>query len=156
MEDEYHIINLNDTMIKCYRDGRVHTLFIYKDGREKWNERTNNPTTNGYIEIRISGKLYYAHRIIMMAFVGESHQEVDHINRIKTDNRFENLRYVTRRENGLNRDYVDNAKGYYWHINKWQAKIRINCKLKHLGYFDNEQEARQAYLDAKLKSINEL
>jgi hypothetical protein len=64
----------------------------------------------------------------MMAFVGESDQEVDHINRIKTDNRFENLRYCTHSENNLNRDYVDNAKGYSWDKKKWQAHIRINGK----------------------------
>jgi hypothetical protein len=28
------------------------------------------------------------------------------------------------------------------------AEIRINNKLKHLGLFDNEEDAHQAYLDA--------
>ena len=157
MEDEdYRIITINDNTIKCFRDGRVHTLFIYKDGREKWIERTSNPHSSGYIRNQIGIKLYFAHRLIMMAFVGDSDQQVDHINRIKTDNRFENLRYCTYRENGLNRDYIDKAKGYSWERNKWQARIRINRKSKYLGGFDNEQDARQAYLNAKLKYSNEL
>ena len=157
MEDEdYRIMVLNDTTMKCFRDGRIHTLFTYKDGRDKWNERTTKPNGLGYIQIQIGRKLYLAHRLIMLAFVGDSDQEVDHINRIKTDNRFENLRYCTRRENGLNRDYVDNAKGYYWHYTKWLARISVNGKNKHLGRFDNEQDARQAYLDARDKRQNDL
>ena len=153
---DYRIINFANTTIKAFRDGRIFTLFTYKDGREKWNERTSNPNSRGYIHIGIGGKQYKAHRLIMLAFVGESDQDVDHINRIKTDNRFENLRYCTHIENSLNRDWVDNAKGYYWHHTKWRASIRINNKLKNLGRFDNEQEARQAYLDARLKYRNEL
>ena len=153
---DYRIINFANTTIKAFRDGRIFTLFTYKDGREKWNERNIKPKKTGYIQIQIGGKNYQYHRLIMLAFVGESDQDVDHINRIKSDNRFENLRYCTNRENGLNRDYVDNAKGYCWHRNKWEAQIRINGKSKHLGCFDNEQEARQAYLDARLKYSNEL
>ena len=91
----------------------------------------------------------------MLAFVGESHQEVDHINRIKTDNRLENLHYVTSCENQWNRYFVENAKGYYRHRNKWMAKICINGKVKYLGVFDNEEDARQAYLEARDKRQND-
>ena len=156
--DEYHIINLNDTMIKCYRDGRIFTLckVTTKHGKKgEWIERSNKPRSHGYIQIKVGGKHYLAHRLIMLAFVGESDQEVDHINRIRHDNRFENLRYCTRRENALNMAMVDNTKGYTWYRNKWQAYIRINGKQKHLGCFDTEAEARQAFLDAKDKRENE-
>ena len=156
--DEYHIINVNDTMIKCYRDGRIFTLFkkSNKYGKKgEWVERNVKPNNLGYFHIRISGKNYLAHRLIMIAFVGDSDQDVDHINRIKTDNRFENLHYCSHRENSLNMDRVDNAKGYYWDRNKWRAQICINNKKKYLGRFDNEQDARQAYLDARDKQENE-
>jgi hypothetical protein len=158
---EYHIINLNDTMIKCFSDGRIFTLFknSNKYGKKgEWIERQSKPDTYGYIHISIGKKHYFAHRLIMLAFVGESDQQVDHINRIKTDNRFENLRYCTRSENQLNRESVDKAKGYYWHKdrNKWEARIRINNKQKYLGRFDKEEDAHQAYLDARLKYHNEL
>ena len=156
--EEYHIITVNDTTIKCFRDGRIHTICkkSNKYGKKgEWIERNVNPNKDGYFHIRISGKNYFAHRLIMMAFVGESDQAVDHINRIKTDNRFENLRYCNRRENGLNRDFVENAKGYYWHHTKWRASIRINNKLITLGRFDTEEDAHQAYLDSKDKHSNE-
>ena len=154
---DYRIMVLNDTTIKAFSDGRIFTL-SKKCKKGEWIERRNKPDSKGYIRIKIGGKMYYAHRLIMIAFVGESDQDVDHINRIKTDNRFENLHYCTNRENGLNRDYVDTAKGYCRdkQKNKWRAYIRINCKLKHLGHFEKEAEARKAYLDAKLKYSNEL
>ena len=82
------------------------------------NEATKPNSCRGYIHIQIGVKMYKVHRLIMMAFVGESQQEVDHINRIKTDNRFENLRYCTRSENNLNKDYVNNAKGCILGINE--------------------------------------
>ena len=156
---DYRIMVLNDTTIKAFSDGRIFTLFknTSKYGKKgEWVERQSKPDSNGYIRIKIGGKLYRAHRLIMMAFVGESDQDVDHINRIKTDNQFENLRYCTRSENSLNREWVDNAKGYSWHRNKWEARININNKPKHLGSFEKEADARQAFLDAKLKYRNEL
>ena len=156
MEDEdYRIMVLNDTTMKCFRDGRIFTLSKQCKKYEKWNERSDTPTDRGYIRLHIGGKKYFVHRLIMMAFVGDSYQAVDHINRIKTDNRFENLRYCTRCENNLNRDFMENAKGYNRHRNKWMARISINNKDKYLGCFDNEQEARQAYVDARDKRVND-
>tara|TARA_R110000796_G_C14427808_1_gene420732 strand:+ start:136 stop:609 length:474 start_codon:yes stop_codon:yes gene_type:complete len=156
MED-YRIMVLNDTTIKCFRDGRIFTLSKRCKKYEKWIERSNNPYHVGYNRINIGGKLYLSHRLIMIAFVGDSDQVVDHINRIKNDNRLENLRYCTSCENNLNKDYVDNAKGCHFdkRINKWQAHIRINRILKHLGMFDTEEEAHQAYVDARDKRVND-
>ena len=156
MEDhDYRIITINDTTIKCFRDGRIFTMDNRCKKYDKWNERTSKPKNTGYIQIKVGGKHYLAHRLIMLAFVGESDQEIDHINRIRRDNRFENLRYCTRSENMLNMDRIDNTKGYGWHNNKWQARIRINGKQKHLGVFEKEEDARQAYLDACSKYRNE-
>ena len=156
MEDEdYRIINFANTTIKCFRDGRIHTLDNRFKKYEKWNERSDTPTDRGYIRIGIGGKKYFVHRLIMMAFLGESDQCVDHINRIKTDNRLENLRYCTHSENSFNREWVENAKGYYRHRNKWRASIRINNKAKNLGCFDKEEDARQAFLEARDKRTND-
>jgi hypothetical protein len=57
---------------------------------------------------------------------------------------------VTSQQNNFNRS---EAKGYYWNKKnkKWKAYIFLNGKLHHLGYFVNEDDARQAYLDAKEK-----
>jgi hypothetical protein len=67
----------------------------------------------------------------------------------KSDNRICNLRIVSNQQNCFNR----NPKGYYFakHANKWEAQIHLNYKKIYLGLFNTEEEARDAYLQAKEK-----
>jgi len=71
-------------------------------------------------------------------------QEVDHINRDKLDNRRKNLRIATRAENVRNvskrKDTNNQYKGVHFlkNRNKWIARIQINKKRIHSGYFDFE------------------
>ena len=75
-------------------------------------------------------------------------EEIDHINGIKHDNRICNLRSVTRQQNQWNRT---TSKGYTWNKKdkKWQAQIQVNKKVIYLGSYNTEEEARNAYLQAK-------
>ena len=59
-------------------------------------------------------KKYLIHRLIMLHFVpNPSNLEcVDHINRIKHDNRIENLRWVSKRDNIINANRIENRRGY--------------------------------------------
>lgn len=112
-----------------------------------------NPDTIGYIRPQIGKNHIKQHRIIASAFLGldinNTKIQVDHINGVKHDNRLENLRLVSNQQNHFNRT---KAKGYTWSKwhNKWYSSICINSKKKHLGYFELEEEAHQAYLEAKL------
>ncbi len=95
-------------------------------------------------------KIIFFTRIHQFAFYtiyGYVPELIDHINRVKNDNRIINLREVTQQENNFN----TNAKGYSWHKRqkKWQASIRKDYKVIHLGCFEIEEEARNAYLEAK-------
>ena len=47
------------------------------------------------------------------------------------------------------------VKGYSWNNqkNKWGARIKINQKIIHLGFFDNEEDAHNAYLVAKREQL---
>lgn len=64
----------------------------------------------------------------------------------KLDNRKENLRIISHLENNLNTDRIQKGKGYCFRKdrNKWMAYIGINYKLKTIGYFNTEKEAKEA------------
>lgn len=53
----------------------------------------------GYLVFRLNYKQYYAHRYIWWMMTGEWPDVVDHINEVKDDNRWCNLRSVTRQKN---------------------------------------------------------
>lgn len=76
---------------------------------------------------------------------------IDHINRNTSDNRKCNLRFVTRSQNGMNRSKHNKTtsifKGVHWDKsrNKWKVEIKLNQICKHVGRFDEEEEAAEAY-----------
>ena len=77
----------------------------------------------------------------------------DHKNGNGLDNRRENLRFVTIRQNGQNqknRKSTSKYPGVYWDSEheKWRAGIRINGKTKSLGRFKDEEKAFNAYMEA--------
>lgn len=79
---------------------------------------------------------------------------MDHIDGNPLNNQRNNLRICSYRENNQNlrhksatRKYSSKYPGVCWNKSseKWQAQIRINKKLKHLGFFLNEENAARAY-----------
>lgn len=96
-------------------------------------------------------KIIKMHRIIMG--LNDPQQQVDHINRIKTDNRSVNLRICTNAENSINRGKHKNTlvkyKGVRLHnINrnkKYQSRIRIHGKNFSLGYYEKSEIAARVY-----------
>ncbi len=113
-------------------------------------------STGGYLQIRIRGESYSAHRLVWMYVYGRwPKHNLDHINGIRTDNRIDNLREATYSENSQNRNVnKNNTSGYpgvYWFppTRKWAAAIRINKKKIHLGYFDTKESSIAARMQAK-------
>lgn len=73
---------------------------------------------------------------------------VDHKDNIKTNNFDFNLQLITQRLNtSKNTKSSSKYPGVHWNKinNNWRAQIRINGKAIHLGSFDTEEEAAQAY-----------
>lgn len=102
-----------------------------------------------YIKIRFNGKLYYAHRLAWLYVYNEwPIEHIDHINRIKFDNRIENLRKSTHQENQWNKPVrIDNflgVKGVSVKGSKFQ--VRINGRV--IGTFSTIEEASGAYEQA--------
>lgn len=111
-----------------------------------------------YWHIGVDGNLYGAHRLAWLVTHGEfPPEDIDHIDGNGLNNRLENLRAVSHDENGRNqRKYSNNTSGvsgvgWYKRDQKWQAKIRVNRKLVHLGYFSSKEEAVAARKAAEAK-----
>ena len=148
MLNKYKIIG--DILIVYNRKDNREMLFDTQDF-----DRINKHTwciADGYVNTTINlgnGKSTScrAHRFVMN---NPANLEIDHENGIKTDNRKSNLIVSNHQQNQHNHR---KAKGYSWvkRDKKYQAKITIDGKSKHLGYYDTEHEARAAYLEAKKK-----
>jgi len=114
----------------------------------------------GYIYIEIDGKSYSAHRLAWFYVTGNMPiDQIDHINRNKSDNRFENLREATRGQNranskSTNKHGLKGVRLLPWMKNAgkcWQAEITHNKKVIYLGCFATKEEAHLAYCDAARK-----
>jgi AP2 domain len=102
---------------------------------------------------------FVMHRVILK--VTDPRIKVDHRNHDTLDNRRRNLRPATSSQNAANRKGPDtsNTSGYrgvHLHAGgRWQAKIGINSKVKHLGLFDTKEKAAAAYAAANRKYFGE-
>ena len=110
---------------------------------------------DGYLQIRLDGKSYRFHRLLMIAFVPnpENKPEIDHINRNKLDNRIENLRWVSHAENQQNIPiHRDNKLGIQ-HISKYYSGFQFRIMrngIAHYKYFKTIEEA-EAYRNEYLQ-----
>ena len=121
-----------------------------------------------YRYISIDGVNYLEHRVIWVMVHGSipDGQEIDHINRDGCDNRLENLRLVTRRENVLNSGVASSDCSKYPGVTrsntpgKWVAGLHINSNRVNIGTYTTEEGAYNAYCQAvieynKLKLVND-
>ena len=106
-------------------------------------------------------KTFKVHRLVGMAFLENVDEKplIDHIDNNPANNNVKNLRWATYKDNGRNRGkQINNTTGFKGvsfnkPTNKYQARIYINDKLKHLGLFKTAKEASKAY-DDKAKQIH--
>lgn len=129
------------------------------DIRQRWKAGSvaGNIAPSGYVRITIDGRSTQAHRLAWLWMTGAwPDADIDHINGDRADNRWANLRDVTRTVNMQNlRGAFGNNKsgllGAGWDKarRKWMAVIWINGQRHHLGRFDSPEGAHLAYLSAK-------
>lgn len=116
---------------------------------------------SGYRYIRIADRAYRAHRLAWFYMHGVwPTEEVDHIDGNRDNNRFDNLRLTTRRQNSQNKAVHRAGQlygaSYYKPLKKWRAAIQINKQVRHIGYFDTELEAHEAYKNACKTIVHEV
>ena len=146
-------------MQKLPSQEELHKLFHYdtQSGKLYWKIK---PTarinigdeagcyhSNGYRWVMYKYKRYYTHRLVWKHVYGtDPVNEIDHINRIRDDNRIENLRDVCHQKNANNRV----GKGYQYSYGKYRAYIQYpGGKTVRLGSYDCPLMAHLAYRDAK-------
>ena len=141
---------------------RVRELFDYVDGQLFPKIRTHGRkpgvavgcNSGGYLITMVEGKLYKVHRLVYLWHHGHMPKLLDHIDGNRSNNRIDNLREATDQQNGCNRGKNKNNKSGHKGVHydkrrgKWQAQIMVNRKNFHVGYFDDPEEAHEAYKKA--------
>ena len=112
----------------------------------------------GYLQVQLKGVMILGHRLAWYLYNGEDPKDqIDHINGVRNDNRIHNLRVVSHRENLQN--CISHREGrlvgasFYSRDGNWRADIQIDGKKKHIGYYETEQEAHEAYVN-KLQEVH--
>ena len=104
--------------------------------------------TDGYRRIRIGNKSYLASRLAWLYMEGYfPENEIDHINRIKSDDKFYNLRHVSRQCNMRNsdppRNNMSGIVGVHWNtkVKKWHVQITASGTTHFLGFYKSKRAA---------------
>jgi len=121
-------------------DTGILTMRIRTSRRVKIGDIAGTIKPGGYIDIKIKGRLYKAHRLAWLHAYGSWPKgDIDHINHDGGDNRIINLRDVTCLENMRNQSIYRNNKsgihGVDWEnpCKKWRARITAGRKEIYLG-----------------------
>lgn len=104
--------------------------------------------------IRVDGRLYLAHRLAYLYIYGHFPRLTDHKNGVKSDNRIENIRDADKSQNAQNtrkawsHNKASGLLGVYWSAqrNAWGAKVNLNGKQHHAGFYETPEKAHEAYV----------
>ena len=115
-----------------YEDGKV-----WSKTRKKFRKACLN---DGYFRICLNKnnkkKFFFIHRLIALHYIPNpnNYPTVDHINRIRTDNRIENLRWATSRDQALNKKaYSNTGEKYISKTNNHYHIKKNNCFQEYLN-----------------------
>jgi len=132
----------------------VRQLFDYQDGVLRWKVKKGRANigdvawsnSKGYKMFCINRKMYQEHRLIWAWHYDSVPDEIDHINGNFLDNRVENLRAATHRQNMYNRKAPSHnktgVKGVYKSGGKYRAQITKDGNIIYLGSFSDLDEAK--------------
>jgi hypothetical protein len=130
-----------------------------RSGGGKAGDRLGSQDDQGYLRIMVERVRYKAHRLAVLYVTGKwPAGEVDHINGARADNRWSNLRDVSKPHNLQNRSAANSNSStgllgvhaqYSGGTCVWVAVINANRSRHYLGRFASPEDAHAAYLNAK-------
>lgn len=119
--------------------------------RWKVGHKVGWKSAGGYLSASLFGNQTYLHIVAYAMHHGFwPTKNIDHINRVRDDNRASNLRLADDSQNGasqsLRSDNTSGKKGVTWNKarGKWQAQIQFRG-LRKTGYFDSVEKAATFY-----------
>lgn len=105
-------------------------------------EAAGHKAADGYIRIEVLGKKYLAHRLAYLYMTGHFPQNViDHINRVKSDNRWSNLRPATQKQNRNNSKVGSSKSGFKGIRQRPSGKYEVRVDEKYYGVFESLAKA---------------
>lgn len=142
---------------------RARHHFTRSNQWRNWNARypgtiAGRVGERGYRQIAVLDHLYAAHRLAWLYVYGNLPvQQIDHINGHRDDNRIANLRDVSNAQNAKNKRLAGwsstgriGVTEYRWNgTPKFVARIRVDGRLHHLGYFETIEAASMARASAE-------
>ena len=142
---------------KLYWKRRPRSHFIRQSDWRRWNnifagkECFCTLSETGYLYGVIGKQIYMTHRIIWKLVTRKEPPPIlDHKDRNKTNNAWENLRAATASQNCTNRSshFVGRSgyRGVYESSGRWMARFGSTTANNYLGTFDTREEARAAWL----------
>jgi len=150
-----------DRLIALFSYDEVTGRLIRKICASHEKPITYGMSKQGYFIRWVDKKCYTEHSLVWMYHTGCFANEIDHLNRVKIDNRIENLRICDRTLNNANHKLIrkNNKSGYRgvsWSAcGKWWAQLSSNKEHFNLGYYDNPRDAAVAYNKAALYHFGE-
>lgn len=139
-------------------DGSFSWITIKKNSNRSKGKITTGHNGRGYLRIFLNGKRYKAHRLAWLYMTGKwPKDQIDHINQIRDDNRFCNLREASNKDNAKNKGIAKNNTSGVSGVSldkakkTWSANIaKDNIKI-HLGHYVDKFEAICARKSAERK-----
>ncbi len=135
----------------------INGIFTWRitSGGTKAGAIAGSYRSKGYVVISVLAKLYSAHRLVWLYVHGAfPEKEIDHINRVKHDNRLDNLRdadrFLNTQNTGLQRNNTSGARGVGWNKEHqaWRVRISVKGRTTLLGSFADFNAACSAYSTA--------
>lgn len=151
MREKQNLISDKDDEIWIGIKGHENDYLISNMGNIKSLFSGNNLkpflNTKGYPSVSLNKKTKAVHRLVAETFIPiiSDKNQVNHINGIKTDNRVDNLEWVTNRENLIHYFKSKNPGVQLTKSQKYRVKVYHDKKQKYLGTFNTIEEANLIY-----------